>query len=73
MREPGLRTLREAHADADWGCQDGVHNGWIVVEVGSKEEARNILPPPFRRQARIVALNHFTVDQMDEVLNSHRT
>ncbi|HET9299168.1 MAG TPA: hypothetical protein VFO11_04435 [Candidatus Polarisedimenticolaceae bacterium] len=58
---------------ADWGCQDGIHNGWIVVEVGSKEEARNILPPPFRRQARVVALNYFTVEQMDEILNSHRT
>jgi hypothetical protein len=52
---------------ADWGCKDGVHNGWIIVEVGSKEEARNILPSPFRSQARIVALNYFTVEQMDEL------
>ena len=56
---------------ADWGCKDGEHNGWIIVEVGSREEARNILPPPFRHQAKVVSLNYFTVEQMDEILNLH--
>ena len=57
---------------ADWGCQEGQHTGWIIVEVDSKEEARSILPPPFRPQARIVALNHFTLEQMDAILQSHQ-
>ena len=57
---------------ADWGCKDGQHSGWMIVEVASKEEARAILPPPFRAQARVVALNYFTVEQIDEILNSHR-
>ena len=57
---------------ADWGCQDGVHSGWIIVEVDSKEDARAILPPPFRSQVKIVKLNYFTVAQMDAVINCHK-
>jgi hypothetical protein len=34
---------------ADFGCHDGVHKAWIVVDVDSKDEARNILPPVYRR------------------------
>lgn len=57
---------------ADWGCKDGEHSGWIIVEVGSKDEARSILPPPFRSQAKIVELNYFTTEQMDAVMDGHR-
>lgn len=57
---------------ADWGCKDGEHNAWLIVEADSKEEARNILPPPFRPQARIIALNHFTLEQIDAMLGGHR-
>ena len=57
---------------ADWGCCDGQHTGWIIVDVDSKEEARSILPPPFRAQARVVALNYFTVEQMDAMMGGHR-
>ena len=32
---------------ADFGCCDGVHKSWIVVDVDSKDEARHILPPAF--------------------------
>lgn len=50
---------------ADWGCMDGVHTAWIVVEVDSKEQAECILPPAIRSQARIVALNKFTKEQVE--------
>lgn len=57
---------------ADWGCLDGVHSAWIVVEVDSKEQARSILPPGVRAQARIVALNQFTMEQIDGVISRHQ-
>jgi len=57
---------------ADWGCNDGEHTGWVIVEADSKDEARMVLPPPFRPQARIVALNYFTVEEMDAVIRGHR-
>jgi len=50
---------------ADWGCVDGEHTAWIIVEVDSKEQARAILPPAFRSQAKIVALNKFAVETID--------
>jgi hypothetical protein len=56
---------------AEWGCKDGEHSAWIIVEMDSKEEARTILPPPFRSKAKIVALNHFTIDQIDGMLSGH--
>lgn len=56
---------------ADWGCEDGVHNGWVIVEAESKEDARLVLPPPMRPTANIVALNHFTLQQIDGYVDSH--
>ena len=57
---------------ADWGCMDGVHTGWIVMDVDSKEQAISILPASVRSQARVVALNSFTVEQIDAVLSDHQ-
>lgn len=52
---------------ADWGCKDGEHKAWLVVEVDNKESARQILPPSYRSEAKIVSLNKFTRDEMDEL------
>ena len=56
---------------ADWGCKDGVHKSWMLVEVDSKEEARGIVPPAFRDRANIVQLNAFSVQDIDEILRHH--
>ena len=56
---------------ADWGCMDGVHTGWIIVEVDTREEARGILPSSERPRARIVALNKFTMDEIEPILAKH--
>ncbi len=59
--------------NADWGCRDGDHKAWLVVEVNSKEEARKIIPPAYRADAKIVGLNKFTVAELDEEMrNYHR-
>ena len=57
---------------ADWGCMDGEHSAWITVEADSKEEARCILPPAFRSEAKIVALNKFTMEQIEGILSQHQ-
>ena len=56
---------------ADFGCRDGVHKAWIVVDVDSKDEARNILPPVYRRQATVVQLNKFGLDELDDLIKRH--
>jgi hypothetical protein len=51
---------------AEWGCMDGEHKSWIIVEVESKEEAMLIVPPLFRSDAKIVQLVTFsTIDRME--------
>ena len=67
-----LRTGSHFLAQADWGCKDGDHRAWIVLEVESKEEARNVIPPIFRAQAKIVQLNAFTMREIEDLLQSHK-
>lgn len=57
---------------ADWGCLDGEHKAWIIAQVDDKDEARYILPPMFRDQAKITQLNCFAVEKIDEFLYHHQ-
>ena len=56
---------------ADWGCMDGDHRAWLIVDVANKNEALAIVPPAFRTAARVVGLNHFSMSQIDEILKRH--
>ena len=56
---------------ADWGCRDGVHKAWMIVDVDSKEEARAIVPPAFRAEAKIVRLNSFELEAIERFLARH--
>ena len=58
-------------AQADWGCGDGDHTAWMIVEADSRDEARQIVPPQFRARARVIQLNKFTLEVIDEVLREH--
>ena len=58
--------------NADWGCYDGVHKAWIIVEMDNKEAARALLPPAYRPQATIVGLNKFTIEEIDELIRYHQ-
>ena len=59
--------------NADWGCQDGVHKAWIMVDVENKEQALQIVPPLFRHKANIVKLIKFTKEKMVESAGHHRS
>jgi len=65
------RTGSHFLSHADWGCKDGEHKAWIIVEVESKEEARTIVPPPYRTDARIIQLTAFTRQDLDSLLGEH--
>jgi hypothetical protein len=67
-----LHTGSHFLTHADWGCMDGEHKAWIIAEVENKDEARSILPPAFRRQAKITRLNCFTLEQIEEILYHHQ-
>ena len=65
-----LRTGSHYFTHADWGCMDGEHKTWIIMELDSKHEALNIVPADYRPRARIIQLNTFTMEQLEK---GHRT
>jgi hypothetical protein len=66
-----LKTGSHFLTNAEFGCFDGEHKAWVIIEVESKEEARRILPPVLRSKAKIVKLSKFTLEQIDEMLEHH--
>ena len=66
-----LETGSHFMTNADWGCSDGEHKAWFVVDVDTREEAKQILPPSFRLQAKIIELTRFTLADLDTSLGYH--
>ncbi len=69
--DTGVRALRAIEqfgshfvTRVDWGCEDGVHCGWMIVELDSRDEVMQIVPADLRQQVRIVKLNRFTREQI---------
>ncbi len=58
--------MRGSHfaTKADWGCKDGRHCGWLIVELDSREEALRLVPLELRHEARVVELNRFTREEI---------
>lgn len=43
----------------DWGCKDGDHTGWAIIEAESKSEALMVVPTAQRATAKVVKLCKF--------------
>ena len=66
-----LSTGSHFLTNADWGCYDGEHKAWILIETDSKEDARSILPSAFRTRAKVTQLSKFTMEEADDILVKH--
>jgi len=66
-----LETGSHFVTGADWGCSDGEHKAWMIVDVGSKDEALSILPPLFRNSAKVTSLERFTFDRRGDIIGLH--
>jgi hypothetical protein len=66
-----LQTGSHFLAQADWGCFDDEHKAWLVVETEGKDQARQIIPPAFREDAKITKLHTFTRAEMDHIEDVH--
>lgn len=53
----------------EWGCKDGVHIGWAIVEAESREKALLTVPSLIRDKARAVKLNKFTDEDVQTLHN----
>lgn len=67
-----LHTGSHFLTHAEWGCLDGEHKAWIIVEVENKEEALFIIPPLYRSSAKIVQLTTFTAQDLLEPEKYHQ-
>ena len=58
--------------NADWGCSDDVHKAWFIVDMESKDQAILMLPPLFRPNAKVVALQRFGMEDVDRTMEQHK-
>jgi hypothetical protein len=66
-----MQTGSHFLANADWGCYDGEHKAWLLVEVDNKEQASMIVPPVYRHDAKIIKLHTFTREEMESIEEYH--
>jgi hypothetical protein len=67
-----LETGSHFLTNAEWGCVDGEHKAWFFIELDTREEARNVVPHAFRRDAKITQLDRFTLDKINEMMRDHK-
>jgi hypothetical protein len=67
-----LQTGSHFLANADWGCLDGDHKAWIILEGDNKQDALSVLPLAVRPEAKIVRLAKFSMDDVDGTLSQHQ-
>ena len=65
-----LRTGSHFLTHADWGCKDNEHKAWIIMDFDSRHDALNTVPVDFRKDAKVVELNWFTLDENGNVRSS---
>ena len=61
-----LRSGSHFVTNAEWGCMDGDHKAWLMVEVEDKEAAERILPAAYKRNAKITRLHKLTREDIGE-------
>lgn len=66
-----LTTGSHYLSQAEWGCKDGVHSAFLMVDMGSKEEAMALVPVAFRADTRITALNRFALEKIERAMARH--
>ena len=66
-----LQTGSHFLKQADWGCHDGEHKAWLIVNVENKAEALQIVPSAFRSNTKIVKLHTFTRAEMENIEEVH--
>jgi hypothetical protein len=67
-----LKTGSHFLTHADFGCLDGEHKALLIVDVESKEMAQAIIPAEYRSQAKIVQLNKFNLEELNNLLDHHK-
>jgi hypothetical protein len=70
------QALMEVHAAGyithfDWGCADGDHTGWVILEATNAKEALMVVPSLQRNKARAVKLIKFSPADVEKMHAPH--
>jgi hypothetical protein len=49
----------------DWGCKDGIHTGWAILEAEDKAQAMLSVPTFLRGKAQIVQVLKFKPEKVE--------
>src|SRR5574341_1414918 len=50
----------------DWGCKDGVHTAWAMIEAENAAQALGVVPALMRDKAKVIKLNKFDSAMVDK-------
>ena len=67
--EDCLKALQQVEAIGmithfDWGCKDGEHTGWAIIEAENKSQAMMVVPTFQRSKAHVVMLTKFSPEDV---------
>jgi hypothetical protein len=51
----------------DWGCMDGDHTGWVIIEADNAKQALMVVPTGQRAKARAVKLVKFSAEEAESM------
>ncbi len=66
-----LSTGNHFLINADWGCLDGVHKAWFVIDVDTKQEALRIIPALYWKDTTITKLDKFTLKEAEDLIKNY--
>ena len=66
-----LTTGSHFLTNAEWGCLDGEHKAWFIMDADNKVEVLRILPPAYRKDAKITQLTRFKLKDVEDLLGQH--
>jgi hypothetical protein len=58
---------REILSQIQWGCMEGNHTGYMMVEAETEREALENLPQSARRDVEVYKLTRFTPEQIESM------
>ncbi len=58
-----LRSMGYLH-NFDWGCKDGEHCGWAIIEAENAKQALLVVPSFDRHMAKAVKLTKFSPEDV---------
>jgi hypothetical protein len=65
-----VKALREVYAVGyithfEWGCKDGDHTGWLILEAENAQQALMVVPAMQRHSAKAIKLVKFTPQDIE--------